>query len=127
MGWYGSFNETRKELIAELIEPEYLAQSSRYVLRHCVRGNVLWSVVEIRFEDGSGRVPHRFIACDLMQKLGGYWGHKPLTEEEHPYYYSCPLSYLDMAPEQSPEWRALVRKYHERQLELRRARRRAGW
>lgn len=32
----------------------------------------------------------------------------------HPYYYSCPLSYLDLAPEQSAEWRAGVRAYHAR-------------
>jgi hypothetical protein len=32
----------------------------------------------------------------------------------HPYYYSCPLSYLDLAPEQSADWRAGVRAYHVR-------------
>ena len=32
----------------------------------------------------------------------------------HPYYYTCPLSYLDLAPEQSADWRAGVRAYHAR-------------
>lgn len=29
-----------------------------------------------------------------------------------PYYYSCPLRYLDMAKELSPGWREKVRAYH---------------
>ena len=35
-------------------------------------------------------------------------------ESMHPYYYTCPLSYLDLAPEQSADWRAGVRAYHAR-------------
>jgi hypothetical protein len=30
----------------------------------------------------------------------------------HPYYYSCPLRYLDMAPVQSFEWRERVHRFH---------------
>jgi hypothetical protein len=30
----------------------------------------------------------------------------------HPYYYSCPLRFLDLAPEQSRAWREGVRAYH---------------
>jgi hypothetical protein len=36
-----------------------------------------------------------------------------MSEQVHPYYYSCPLAYLDMVPEvKCEEWRALVREYH---------------
>lgn len=114
MGWFIGFSNTRKELIAELIETEHLEKSSRHVLRHCVRGNVLWSLVEVRFTNEPEHVVTvRFIACDLMQKIDGYWGHKPLSEADHPYYYSCPLSYLEMAPVQSEAWRHGVQAYHE--------------
>ncbi|MCK5431218.1 MAG: hypothetical protein KAJ03_00670, partial [Gammaproteobacteria bacterium] len=43
----------------------------------------------------------------------GEWGYKPLSEAEHPYYYTCPLSYLKLAPPTSPEWREMVRAHHE--------------
>src|SRR3546814_16245151 len=56
----------------------------------------------------------RYIRCDLLECSGGQWGYKPLDESMHPYYYSCPLSYLDLAPEQSADWRAGVRAYHAR-------------
>ena len=53
-------------------------------------------------------------AAICLERSGGQWGYKPLDESMHPYYYSCPLSYLDLAPEQSAEWRAGVRAYHAR-------------
>lgn len=30
----------------------------------------------------------------------------------HPYYYSCPLQYLDLAPVANADWRARVQVYH---------------
>ena len=56
----------------------------------------------------------RYIRCDLLERSGGQWGYKPLDESMHPYYYTCPLSYLDLAPEQSADWRAGVRAFHTR-------------
>jgi hypothetical protein len=35
-----------------------------------------------------------------------------MEETSHPYQYSCPISYLDMAPEKCAEWREKVREYH---------------
>ncbi len=90
------------------------------VIAHALRGNVLWSVVEmtakaegVHHDLAAGQSP-RYIRCDLLERSGGQWGHKPLDESMHPYYYSCPLSYLDLAPEQSADWRAGVRAYHAR-------------
>ncbi|MFO6370232.1 hypothetical protein, partial [Pseudomonas aeruginosa] len=88
------------------------------VIAHALRGNVLWSVTQVTAKaDGVHRdlAPGqslRYIRCDLLQRSGGQWGYKPLDESMHPYYYSCPLSYLDLAPEQSADWRAGVRAYH---------------
>jgi hypothetical protein len=49
------------------------------------------------------------------------WGYKDLDESMGPYYFSCPLKYLDMVPIDryggNAEWRAGVVAYHERQRE----------
>jgi hypothetical protein len=39
------------------------------------------------------------------------WGHKPMSEEMHPYTYSCPLKFLDMVPSRCWEWRLKVMGY----------------
>src|SRR5690606_13477279 len=85
---------------------------------HTLRGNVLWSVVRVTAKqagvlDLAEGESATFIRCDLLQGSDGEWGHKPLDESMHPYYYSCPLRYLDMAPVQSAEWREGVRIHHE--------------
>ena len=53
-----------------------------------------------------------YIGCHLLESSGGDWGYKSLDESVHPYYYSCPLRYLDMAPVQSSEWRERVHRFH---------------
>lgn len=81
---------------------------------------MLWSVVELTAKvegvhrDLAPGQSLRYIRCDLLERSGNQWGYKPLDESMHPYYYSCPLSYLDLAPEQSADWRAGVRAYHAR-------------
>ena len=119
MGRYFS-PKSRSELIAELIEPQETERASVKVIAHTLRGNVLWSVVEMTAKvEGVHRdlLPGqslRTIRCDLLQRSGNQWGYKSLDESMHPYYYSCPLSYLSLAPEQSVDWRAGVRAYHAR-------------
>jgi hypothetical protein len=59
-----------------------------------------------------------FICCTLLGSEPGFgWGCKHITESMGPAYYSCPLSYLDMAPVRSPEWREQVRRYHAPRLQ----------
>ncbi|WP_372166042.1 hypothetical protein [Xanthomonas axonopodis] len=119
MGWYFS-SQSRPELIAQLIAPQETERASVKVIAHALRGNVLWSVSEVTAKaEGVHRdlalgQSLRSIRCDLLERSGDQWGHKPLEECMHPYYYSCPLSYLDLAPEQSADWRAGVRAYHAR-------------
>lgn len=111
MGWF--FTHSSKEgLIRELISASESAQCSRITVAHAVRGNVLWTVNQVTVKaTGERRV---FIGCDLMEKYEGQWGYKPLCEEDHPYYYSCPLKYLGLAPVQNAEWRQKVHEYHAR-------------
>ena len=119
MGWYFS-PQSRTELIAELIAPQEAERASVKVIAHTLRGNVLWSVVDVTAK-ADGVHLHlrpgqslRYIRCDLLQRSGNQWGYKPLDESMHPYYYTCPLSYLELAPEQSADWRTGVRAYHMR-------------
>jgi len=108
---------TRAELIADLTavsayDDEH-ASRRRVTIKHCYRGNafsgILWSVVETQ--------PHRFIHCDLMHYINGWWSYKPMVEADHPLYYSCPKKYLQLVPDGAPhtcaEWREKVREYHE--------------
>lgn len=119
MGWLFS-SRTRSELIQDLIRPEDTARASVRVLVHTLRGNVLWSVSEVTAK-ATGVYPDlapgesvRYIRCDLLQRSGGEWGYKAMDESMAPYYYSCPLRYLDMAKELSPGWREKVHAHHAR-------------
>ncbi|HEP8940040.1 TPA: hypothetical protein VDU81_004134 [Pseudomonas aeruginosa] len=117
MGWL-YFSYSRSELIHHLIQPEDHPQASIRVIAHTLRGNVLWSVVEITakvkgvHKDLAPGESLRYIRCDLLQRSGDQWGYKGMDESVHPLYYTCPLGYLDMTPVQSPEWREHVRAYH---------------
>jgi hypothetical protein len=117
MGWLFS-SRTRSELILDLIQPEDRERASVRVIAHTLRGNVLWSVVEITakaegvHQDLAPGESMCYICCDLLQHSGGQWGYKGMDESMSPYYYTCPLRYLAMAKEISPDWREKVRAYH---------------
>jgi len=113
MGWLYCEN-SRSDLIKSRTKGESSPDGSKEwrCLAHSARGNVLWTVWEIA--DISSNVSRRFIGCDLLARSGGTWGYKDMSEEMHPYYYSCPLSYLDMVPVACEAWRDGVRKYHEK-------------
>ncbi|HCF6146640.1 hypothetical protein [Pseudomonas aeruginosa] len=119
MGWLFS-SRTRAELIRDLTRPEDTARASVRVLVHTLRGNVLWSVSEVTAKtegvhpDLAPGESMRYIRCDLLQRSDGEWGYKAMDESMAPYYYSCPLRYLDMARELSPAWREKVRAHHAR-------------
>jgi hypothetical protein len=136
MGWLFRQDITRKELIAERTESwerqsgETIVQSE--CLAKCFRGNVfsgvLWAVWERRFvKDGEDTEPRqRWITCDLIQyRRDAGFGFKDMDESMGPYYYSCPMSYLELVPIDefggNAEWRAEVINHHERQREKRRS------
>jgi hypothetical protein len=96
---------TAKEIVAEKVQ-EWKGCGS-YVA-HKKTGNCLWMVVVNSNNDS-------FIALYLLKKEGNTWGYKDMCEAMHPYYYSCPLEFLDMTEEKSTDWRVFVRQWHERQ------------
>jgi hypothetical protein len=132
MGWSWCQEwEHRKDIIADLTRDEssksYAIKenkptySIRKCIKHCFRGNnfsgVLWTVWDIfshNVETDKLIKTDRYIGCDLLgyYKTDKCWGHKALCESSHPFYYSCPLGYLDMVPVSCKEWREKVKQYH---------------
>lgn len=103
----------RKYIIANLTKSEEGKRKDgtpwKYeTLRKCAVGNVLWTVREVT----EGEKKERFIGCDLLLPDKSGWGYKDMSESMHPYYYTCPLAYLDEVPVACEEWRALVREHH---------------
>lgn len=139
MGWLFQPGSTRREFIKERTQGWQRASNQMLVksscLAHCFRGGrfsgVLWSVWEQTLNgDGQEVEPkRRWIQCDLLQysKSNEGWGYKDMEESMHPYFYSCPLGYLNMVPVEqfggSEEWRDGVRSYHQRAKEKRAAKR----
>ena len=118
MGWLFGW-DTRKQLADHLISGNGVK-----TIKHCFKGNNLWAVQEGTTHSG---LPVRFIALYLIRGSDTYsartgkrsrdgWGYKDMDESSGPYYYNCPLSYLDMVPEPdsqyAKEWRAKVRENH---------------
>jgi hypothetical protein len=115
MGWTFTQGATRTDIIREAIAMQENEYGKWTCLAHYCKGNTLWTVWEILIK--AQNETQRYIQCDLMECQKGYgWGRKSLEESSHPYYYSCPLKYLDMAPEKNPEWRKLVREHHDHQV-----------
>lgn len=114
MGWTFTKDATRADIIAERIEPSSNDTHAGQTLRHCLKGNVLWTVRAI-IDKSTHRV-ERYIGCDLLRCERGYgWGYKDMCESSGPFYYSCPLDYLAMVPVECESWRERVRAYHAKQ------------
>jgi len=118
MGWLFS-HRTREALIAERIEDVVTNSGTRTVLEHHLVDDVLWSLVRL-VPNSSTAIPGVaageacvVIFCDLIDCSRGLWGSKTLKEGMGPFYWSCPLHFLDQATHGiNPEWREGVRHYH---------------
>ena len=136
MGWTYPHGLNRKQLIAQRVEGRERETGEMSVksvcLKHCYRGNVfsgvLWSVWERTFTKGGDEVQpsERWIQCDLLRCDQESWGFKGMEESMHPYYYSCPLGYLNLVPVDryggNTEWREQVIEHHRRRAEKRKCR-----
>ena len=133
MGWLFTPGSTRQGLIRErsanwdrTTDDGMVVKSN--CLAHCFRGNrfsgVLWAVWERTFSKDNREVQptERWITCDLLQyRMGDGWGYKDMDESMGPFYYSCPLGYLEMVPIDqyggNKQWREGVRNYHAHRIE----------
>ena len=114
MGWDFGTGETKSDRIRDLTRDRDTDTASYRCLRRCVKGNVLWYVMEITHKGDSPGV-ERFIGCSLlgaMKDVG--WGSKDMDESMGPCNYNVPLEYLDLVPEPAHNygWRDKVRAYH---------------
>src|SRR5574337_692688 len=104
MGWT-FVRQTRDQLIRELLAPQASERACCEVIDHTLAGDVLWTVVRVTARQAGvmGLAAGEsvcYIGYHMLESSGGDWGYKSLDESVHPYYYSCPLRYLDMAPVQ---------------------------
>lgn len=112
MGWlYSTAWPTRKDLENHLLEDS--RKTGRYVAHKWVGSN-FW-VVEKSRHDGK---PYICLCLTAKHKNVGYsgqdgYGYKDMTEEMEPYYYDCPLSFLEKAPVACQDWRDKVVAFHE--------------
>jgi hypothetical protein len=111
MGWTFTKDATRADIIAERIRAWDNDTHAGRTLQRCTVGNVLWTVRELT--DKRTGTTERYIGCDLLERERGYgWGYKDMCESSGPFYYSCPLGYLEIVPVACEEWREQVRAYH---------------
>ena len=111
MGWYFG-HKTRAALVAELRE---VAPGCRLLDTHEGQRGAFWLLIECGPEQTARGLPLVLIACDLIESRGGSWGYKPMDESMGPYYFDCPLTWLDRAPVLNADWRTSVRGWHEAQ------------
>lgn len=116
MGWlFTPLGKT--ELIHQLTRSSETPETSAQVIAFRMGKEALWSVVQVTArQEGAIEGLHagesvRLIRCDLLGCVDGKWGYKPLEESMHPYYFDCPLAFLEMAPVRCQAWRDAVRKY----------------
>jgi hypothetical protein len=137
MGWLFINGCSRRQMIHDRTENWEKNTEELHVktacLAHCYRGGIfsgiLWAVWErtITREGRTIQETERWITCDLLRYQKDYgWGYKDMDESMHPYFYSCPLSYLELVPMDqyggNAEWRKLVQEYHAIQRQKRRQR-----
>jgi len=122
MGWTTSIHwHSRQEIITDRIKPwEYYDDKHDRTIKgrtlaHCVRGHCLWKVVEHSLYAGQTldwvTQQYTYIAVDLIQNYGKDqgWGYKDMDESVGPYYYSCPVKYLEIQPRvDNQAWRDAV-------------------
>ncbi|TXH41698.1 MAG: hypothetical protein E6Q97_37035 [Desulfurellales bacterium] len=119
MGWLFFHNVRSRSELVKLLRDETNKTPGFEILKSSVTGNHMWSLLQITGKDGK---QVRLVTLDLLSKQGDQWGHKTLDESVDPYYYDCPLTYLDKLTEPINEyamnWRSKVRAYWAKRKEL---------
>jgi hypothetical protein len=97
MGWTSSRKWKTKSDIVEAILEEHGS-----ITAHKLVGDELWTVQDI----GDDII----IVLYLFEREGMIWAYKDMGESCGPFYYRCPLEFLDCASEKNIEWRNSVRE-----------------
>lgn len=129
MGWlFETYPSSKSDYIDRILKRNFAPanpDASCTLLDHSLRGNNLWLLVK-------PSVLQPFIALFRLERHDGCWGYKDMCESSGPYYYDCPLKFLDQAPEpqgfnrdhadSGRSWRGFVREHHARQRQRRASR-----
>ena len=109
MGWYYTHGASRSDIITELTHEQVTEDRVFRTLRKCFRGNTMYTL----HEGGKPGETKKWLGVYLLQRSSSGWGYKPMSEDALPYYFDCPVSYLDEADpattENAKEWRQTVR------------------
>jgi hypothetical protein len=114
MGWlYSTKWPTRKDLEDHLLEDS--RKTGRYIAHKWVGSN-FWFVEKMVGDSKPIIVlcltgKHKNIGYGSVSGSG--YGYKDMTEQMGPYYYDCPLDFLEKAPVACQEWRDKVVAFHE--------------
>ena len=110
MGWSSSCS-TLHLTLRELRAPKTCRTKTgemwqRETLRSTFRGNIrfigcFWAVEEITRTQANGdSVKHRLLMCYRLERRSengvSTWWYKDMCESEHPFYYTCPIGYLEI-------------------------------
>lgn len=109
MGWTSN-DGTRDQVIARQKHFECVGGNLVDAIKTHREANEDWFLYRVRNADGE--VLDTFIAVTVWD--GRF--HKEMEEAVGPYYYRCPLAWLDLVPEAPNEWaakwRLQVRAFH---------------
>ena len=110
MGWTFPHDASRRDVIDELTRDQSSEGKVFRTLRKCFRGNTMYAL----HESGKEGETRKWLAVYLLQRSQGTWGYKDMDESMGPYYFDCPVSYLDQADEPTSDtarkWRTDVRE-----------------
>ena len=134
MGWDYTKGATKGQIVKELVKEQPLRDAQTWsnakqqivdagykiavkVLAHKVVKSSLWAVREVtkKYPDGKVEVETYIYLGLLGSKKDFGWGYNSYCEQEGPFYYDCPLEFLDMVPPVDESWREKVREWHRRQ------------
>jgi hypothetical protein len=113
MGWLFPYHTSTKASLVEDVTKEITASGNTIVATKSV-GKGLWMLVTPKNLDKP------IIVFYLMEKVGT-WGYKDMDESMHPYYYDCPVAWLEKAPVLSQPWRDGVMAHINKKIELKEA------
>lgn len=105
MGWLYPYHTTTKKLLVEDVLATWKRCEGIVHATKCVKDG-MWILGTPKGFDKP------FIGFYLMKKAQGLWGYKDMEEACHPYYYDCPIDWLDKAAVMNQSWRDGVIKHH---------------
>ena len=100
MGWDSDPRwKSRSDVVTDQIDPGRWGEGTRS-LAHKIVCDGVW--IEWELAEGDRFIEFILIEWDFAD---GY-SVKAMDEGTGPYYYDCPLNFLDLAPEANSKWRA---------------------